>query len=166
MNTIYRVRWGSLVIIITIVISIVIICVNMKLVYYLFNSGDFILSGIVLLIFNFTIGFTIAHSPLYLRINDHNIFLKKIYGKVIIDFSEIKSIDLFNSNFDIRMFGSGGFFGFIGIFSNDKYGWYRSYVGNPKQSFLIVTKNSKKYVFSCEKSEDIISIVKKHIKNE
>ena len=166
MNTIYKVKWGYLVKIITITLSLIFVLINIQLISYLLSSGYFIYAGIVLVIFNIIIGFTILHTPLFVKINDKNILLKKIYGKFEINYSDIQSIEPFYSSFDLRMFGSGGFLGFIGIFSNDRYGWYKSYVGNPKQSFIIITKNNRKYVFSCENREEVINTVKQHIKNE
>ena len=165
MNTIYKVKWGWLVVIITITVSLIVVWLNVQLVFSLLNSENYISRGIILVIFNSVIGITVLQTPRFVKTCDKKILLKKIYGKFEINYSEIQAVAPFNPGLSLRVFGSGGFLGFLGIFSSEKYGWYKSYIGNAKQSFLIITKNNKKYVFSCENSEEVIRTIKQHIEN-
>jgi hypothetical protein len=161
---IYRVKWSNLVKITTVIVSIILLFVEWKIIYSLIHSNNILLSVSILMIINLVIIITLLNTPLYIKLTTDSIILKKIGGKIQIKYSEIKVIQPHNAYPDMRLFGSGGFFGYIGIFSSDNYGWYNSYVENPKQSFLIATNKNKKYVFSCENREDIINRVKQQIK--
>ncbi|GHT40937.1 hypothetical protein FACS189437_07210 [Bacteroidia bacterium] len=163
-NSIYRVRWNTLVKITTVIVSIILLFVEWEVVNSLIHSNNILLCVILLSVINFMIIITILNVPLYLKLTEDAIILKKIGGSIKIEYNEIQFIQTHNAYPDMRLFGSGGFFGYIGIFSNDKQGWYNSYVENPKQSFLITTNKNKKYVFSSENREDIINKVKQQIK--
>ena len=59
----------------------------------------------------------------------------------------------------MRIFGSAGFFGYIGIFYNKRIGKYTSFVGDTHQCFLVTTKSGRKYAFSCESPDEVITQV-------
>jgi hypothetical protein len=105
----------------------------------------------------------VCNIPLYIKLTGETIIIKKMFGGIKINYSDIVFIKRFNPESDLRIFGSMGFGGFIGKFSNNDYGWYTSYVLDVKQTFLIAVKNKQKYAFSCENSEDFINKINIHV---
>jgi hypothetical protein len=104
-------------------------------------------------------------SPVFIETNETGIILHKIIGKLVINYEQIAKIEYYKpDSSEIRLFGSGGFFCFVGKFKNKTIGTYQSYVGDYSQSFLIQTKENKNYVFSCENRDLIINTIKTFIK--
>jgi hypothetical protein len=162
----YRVKWCLLVIITTIAIALVLLSIDVNLIFGLIYPENIIVRIFLLIIINITLLSIVFNIPLYIRLNDESITVKKIFGKIQIKYSDIVFAKNFNPAADSRLLGSGGFGGFIGKFSNNDYGWYTSYVLNNKQTFLISVKNNRKYAFSCENSKEIIDKINKRITND
>ena len=57
----------------------------------------------------------------------------------------------------MKMFGSGGLWGFVGVFRNSDIGSYNAFIGDMQQSFLIRTVEGRLYVFSVEDVDDLIA---------
>jgi hypothetical protein len=107
--------------------------------------------------------FFISLTPVSMQMSDTRFVLKKIFGKVAIDYDQIIAVESYRFSTDMRLCGSGGFCGFTGIFFNPQKGKYSSYIVNPAQSFMITTKNGKRYAFSCKNALTAIEIIEKHI---
>jgi hypothetical protein len=161
MNVKVNTRWNNQVRIITVIVAILAIFVEITLISKYADNSYF---GILAIILAVALGAFVLNAPLSITLNDSQLVLKKILGKTVIKYNHIDSISPYvRDGSDIRVFGSGGFCGYVGIFSNRKIGKYIAYVGDPKQSFLVKTKNGKKYVFSCENVEIVIDTVKKYL---
>lgn len=63
----------------------------------------------------------------------------------------------------MRVFGSVGFFGYIGFFRGDEIGHYKGFMGDTGQAFLIRTVHGNLYVFSTETPDKTIEELKKRI---
>lgn len=125
----------------------------------------FILCALLFAIISATIFFSYMYAPMCIRLTDSSLILHRGIGKKVIDYSDIREIDIYKSEgIIVRVCGIGGVFGFIGKFYNKKIGHYFSYVGDYSQTFYVQQKNGKKYVFSCEDREYIVFIVKKKVK--
>ena len=86
--------------------------------------------------------------------------LKKLFGTNSLKYSQILSVEKHKpSLWDMRIFGSAGFFGYIGIFYNKHIGKYTSFVGDTHQCFLVTTKSGRKYAFSFESPDEVITEV-------
>ena len=84
--------------------------------------------------------------------------LKKLFGANSLKYSQILSVEKHKPSFwDMRIFGSAGFFGYIGIFCNKRIGKYTSFVGDTHQCFLVTTKSGRKYALSCESPDEVIT---------
>ena len=70
------------------------------------------------------------------------------------------------SFWDMRVFGSGGFFGYIGFFQGNEIGRYSGFFADTSQAFLIRTKRGKLYVFSTEAPDRTVEELKKRIQLE
>ncbi|MGL4293169.1 MAG: PH domain-containing protein [Bacteroidales bacterium] len=165
MKNTYKVKWSPVIKTITILLAISFICIELTLSYKLANHHNLYLIALTLF-FNLMLFILIINIPTTVTLDTTGITLKKVYGKIHIRYDEINTIKSFQPISDIRVFGSGGFGGYIGIFSNEQYGWYHSFVGNPKQSFIIMTNKKKAYAFSCENNSRVIDTIKKELQTE
>lgn len=163
MTTKLNVQWSTYVKCITFLVAIIIVAVEAGIIYKLLHSFDWLLL-MVGIFFLLIFIYNLFESPLSIEVTDSQVLLNKITTQIKINFDEIDTIRIYKrGTFDIRLFGSGGFCGFIGYFSSKEIGKYRAYVGNYDQAFLIKTKNKKNYVLSCEDRDLIISRVKAKI---
>lgn len=64
-----------------------------------------------------------------------------------------------SKNNDVRTFGSGGFFGYLGYFYAYNWGKYTAYVTDGNNMVAIET-TKKKYVVSCEDPQILIDCIK------
>jgi hypothetical protein len=131
---IYKVKWSPLVSVTTVGVALVFLYIDISLINGLIYSASAALRTLIVGIVNVIVLSVILNIPLYIKLNNDSIEVKKIVGKIQIKFSDIVFVKSFNPSADIRIFGSGGFGGFIGKFSNNDYGWYTSYVLNTKQN--------------------------------
>ena len=88
--------------------------------------------------------------PRYLIIENGLIIITHPIGRTVIEMSQvlkIEAIDRSELRGSLRLFGSGGFFGWFGIFRNSKLGTYRLYSGQLENLYLIKT-STKSYIIS------------------
>ena len=88
--------------------------------------------------------------PRYLLVDDKSIVITHPIGQTVIlksDITEISAVERSDIRGSIRLFGSGGFFGWFGIFRNSKLGTYRLYSGQLENLYLIKT-STKSYIIS------------------
>lgn len=162
MNTKINIRWNNQVRFITVLVATVLLSAEVALINRYIGGAN---SGLLAIIIIASLFFVFMLSaPLSITLNDSQIVLKKVLGKITINYSQISSVRSYiPESGDIRVFGSGGFGGYVGVFSNREIGRYFSYVGDTKQAFLIRTKSGKNYVFSCENVEFVIETIKKYL---
>ncbi|MDR2840250.1 MAG: PH domain-containing protein [Paludibacter sp.] len=104
---------------------------------------------------------TLSFLPIKVSINDSEITVTKIIGTVSIKIADIqqiertKAVDTVNS---VRIFASGGFWGYIGKLNSPALGDYFSYVTNSADKITIKT-NDKIYIISCNNPEAMINAV-------
>ena len=104
----------------------------------------------------------IATMPIRLTIGNDKIILHRLFGAINIpikDIIAIKAIPNSETAFSIRIFGSGGLFGYLGKFKNKKLGYYTMYATDINELILIRTAR-KTYVFSCRNRDKFIESVK------
>lgn len=105
--------------------------------------------------------YSVWEIPMSLTLTDDKLIINRLAGHTGIDFMQISTVEVYKGNgSDLRLFGSGGFGGYWGVFYNDTIGRYRSYVGDYAQAFWIKTKEGKSYVLSCENRDLVIQTIK------
>ncbi|MDR0506242.1 MAG: hypothetical protein LBH32_05445 [Dysgonamonadaceae bacterium] len=157
-----KVRWGISVKIITVSVILILAAVEYYAISSLINSKGWIEMAIICAIPLIMLYFA-TESPAFIELNETGVLLHKLSRKLI-RYEQIENVDCYKPDkSEIRFWGSGGFFGFIGKFSNAKIGFYQSYTGDYSQAFLIQTKDNKKYVCSCENRDLLINTIKKQI---
>jgi len=157
-----KVRWSYGVRVITIVVSLLLLFAEYEILS-IFDKRNWLIifcSLLVLLIF----AYCISNSPVYVKLSDSELVFKKVIGRITIPYSEVKKVEVFKPEFEnVRLFGSGGFWSYTGLFSNKDIGKYNSYVGDPDQAFLIQLNNGKNYAFSCENRDFVVDAIEKYI---
>ncbi|MDR3286055.1 MAG: PH domain-containing protein [Prevotellaceae bacterium] len=158
----FNVKWSLAVKIITAVCAVVLIAAEISLINSIFSDNN-IWRIVAVFLIAVALGFILV-APVSIQIADDHILLKRVLGKVVIYFDNIEKIEYYrHSKHDIRVFGSGGYGGYLGVFSNAQIGKYSAYVGNLSQAFLIQLKNGKNYVFSCENRDFVIETINNKI---
>lgn len=158
-----NVQWSNYVKTITLIVSLVLIAAEVLLLVFLYPAFDWIMLLCCILIVAVSL-YCAMMAPMTVSFDDSAFVLHKLIGKIQISCDTILEIGEYEPGTgELRIFGSGGFLGFTGLFWNKQFGKYWSYVGCYKQAFYIITEN-KKYVFSCENRDAIISAINKVIK--
>ena len=91
--------------------------------------------------------------PRYLIVQNGLLIITHPIGRTVIEKSDvvkIEAIDRSELRGSLRLFGSGGFFGWFGIFRNSKLGTYRIYCGQLENLYFVKTQ-TKSYVISSTK---------------
>jgi hypothetical protein len=159
-DTKLTVKWSKFVKGLTLIVGIVIAATELFLFTRLLASFD----PIPVLLFLLLLGvvcYCITIAPVSIILNDSDLTLKKIIGNIKINYKDITEAGIYvPEGIDVRIVGSGGFGGYTGLFYNKTLGKYQSYVGDYDQAFFIITKNNKKYVFSCEDRELVLQTIR------
>jgi hypothetical protein len=102
------------------------------------------------IIFGIVAVWVLLTMPRYLLLDDKSIVITHPIGQTVIlksDIIEVRAVERSELRGSIRLFGSGGFFGWFGIFRNSKLGTYRLYCGQLENLYLVKT-TTKKYIIS------------------
>ncbi len=109
------------------------------------------------IIFGIVAIWVLLTMPRYLLLDDKSIVITHPIGQTVIlksDIIEVRAIERSDIRGSIRLFGSGGFFGWFGIFRNNKFGTYRLYCGQLENLYLVKT-TTKKYIISSSVSIEL-----------
>lgn len=122
-----------------------------------------ILFGCVIVIVLLSLGAILLYAPKEIILDDTWLTLIKGGGKLTVAYADIEEIRMYDprNTGNIRVFGIGGIYGYIGRFYNRDIGYYTSYVGDYSQAFLIRTKKGRKYLFSCDNAAHIVKEIEK-----
>ena len=158
-----NVHYSRVVRIITVIVSLIIIIGEIFLITKYIHNNDYKLLFIIIILLILPLVF-VLNAPVYILLEPQCFIMKKVLGKVKINYNSILFIDRYSPSLrDVRIFGSGGFWGFIGLFSSEKIGKYYSFVGDSEQCFFIRTISGNSYVFSSEDVDIVIENIKKRI---
>ena len=151
-----NVHYSRVVRIITVIVSLIIFLITKYI-----HNNDYKLLFIIIILLLLPSVF-VLNAPVYILLEPQCFIMKKVFGKVKINYDSILFINRYSPSLrDVRIFGSGGFFGFIGLFSSEKIGKYYSFVGDSEQCFCIKTISGNSYVFSSEDVDIVIEKIKK-----
>ena len=102
------------------------------------------------IIFGIVAIWVLLTMPRYLIIQNGLLIITHPIGRTVIEKSQvvkIEAIERSDLRGSLRLFGSGGFFGWFGIFRNSKFGVYRIYCGQLENLYHIKTL-TKSYIIS------------------
>lgn len=101
------------------------------------------------------------YGAAYLKADRDKIVLCSILKSIKIPIRNVASIELFQPTMGaIRVFGSGGFMGYWGIFKEGDIGRYYAFYGKASDCFLIRLTNGDKYVLGCENPEAMADYIR------
>ena len=162
----YTVNWSRSVKALTITLSIIFVLTELFLLIASFNFTDdwhdrawCLFTFIVILSVS---AYTMALTPLSISLTPAELILYRPIGKKKFPIDCIQHIDVYNEEAGIRIFGSGGFWGFVGLFYSKQLGKHSAYVGDYHEAFYIILNSGKKVVLSCENRDFIISSITEH----
>lgn len=112
-------------------------------------------AGMVTVIVTYTLFILLAiwvllTMPRHLLIDSKSIVITHPIGQTVIlksDIVEVRAVERSELRGSLRLFGSGGFFGWFGVFHNSKFGVYRLYCGQLENLYLIKTL-TRNYIIS------------------
>ncbi|WP_026451976.1 PH domain-containing protein [Aequorivita capsosiphonis] len=142
-NSVRIITIGGILLLISIIISIILIREHYEITIGI---------GATLILLGFLIYFYF-NSLQVVIIKNEILILKKNIGKIEIKFSEIKSVKSISGTVLTMTAGSKGFFGFIGVTMDGS----KSFVKDRSNVIQLITSSNKKYLFSCDNSEDLIN---------
>ncbi len=100
------------------------------------------------------------YAPLYIQADKRYIAVVSPLRSHRIAIDDIESIRLFQPTLGAkRLFASGGFMGYWGLFSEGDVGKYTAYYGKASDCFLIRTKSGKQYVLGCCCPEKMVRFI-------
>jgi len=153
-NKIYF-EWSSFVIVLTIIV-VFILCYCIYISVRNYPNISAIATGSVIMLILFYVA---TQIPVYLRYNADTIAIKHLIGQTKIPIDSITALKKVDDNitaYSIRKFGSGGFGGYLGKFSNKQLGNYTMYATQVKNLVLIKT-TKRQYIVSCKRYNELIA---------
>jgi hypothetical protein len=135
------------------------------IVYEIQNNNQISLSvKSIILIAPLSILLTYLFMPKQYEINEKELVIHRKIGNLKIVLNEITQIEKIEAytqlGFVIRLFGSAGFFGWLGIFYSGKYGIFKMYAGAASPLVMITYGNGKKIGISPEDLDDFMKQIK------
>ena len=165
MEQYFKVRWSWWVRITTVVVTVALLgLLNYSLNKFMIDNDDYEALLISLTIF-ILYGVFMINAPISVKLTTQYFELKKVVGSIRIEYAAISYIGRYTPTLsDMKMFASGGLWGFVGVFRNSDIGSYNAFIGDMQQSFLIRTVEGRVYVFSVEDVDDLIASIKRVIR--
>jgi|Deesub1362A_J573_1020465.scaffolds.fasta_scaffold14562_3 hypothetical protein len=155
----YGLPTGSGVKIITFLTLVLPLAVAISL-YWLYSIDFFVIGVAVTLPIFVIFAIVYAYSPKEVILEIDRIVIRKVFGEVTIPYSRIKDVSYFGKLKwkTIRLFGSGGLFGWFGLFHITEIGEVWVYARRNKDMVLI--KADKNYLLAPENPEDFMENLK------
>lgn len=159
-------HWSGSVRAITIVTLIVLIGTGFYLETKIWPEGMLWLKYLLRTVISGTILIGLGYMPIRLKASKERITVSRLFGSLTIPVDEILEAGILQKtdiSDSIRLFGSGGLFGFLGLFRNTSLGKYTMYATDLDHLLFIRTRN-RKYVFSCSRSEELLEYIDLRLK--
>lgn len=103
------------------------------------------------------------YGPAYIKADADNIVMCSILKSRKIPLREVERVELFRPAYGaIRIFASGGFMGYWGVFREGGIGRYYAFYGKASDCFLVSMKNGDKYVLGCDKPDLMVDYINSH----
>lgn len=154
-------HWGTDVLVVTILTLVVLLSAAWFTLVMEYPDQAFWLKYLSMAIIVGTIVIGSCYAPIRLKANGDKITIRLLLVLREIPLNEVievRKLSKFEVSGSIRTFGSGGLFGYLGCFKNNKLGNYTMYATEWNNLVLIRT-NNKKYVISCTKAQDLVEYI-------
>ncbi|PIS46490.1 MAG: hypothetical protein COT17_08240 [Elusimicrobia bacterium CG08_land_8_20_14_0_20_51_18] len=113
----------------------------------------------------FTLFLTYIYSPRGYAITATHLVIRRAWKPVLLELAEIEKAEALSGEmlaYSFRLWGSGGLFGFFGLFINRKLGRYTAYYTD--FSKLVLVKAGKTYVISPSDTREFLAALSERIK--
>lgn len=101
------------------------------------------------------------YGAAYIKVDADHITLGSILRCKRISMRQVESAKRFQPTMGaIRIFASGGFMGYWGIFREGDIGRYYGFYGKASDCFLVRMKNGDKYVLGCKNPDEVVSYIR------
>lgn len=122
---------------------------------------------VILAIYLVMIFCALFYGPAYIKVTPDDVIMGSIFRSRKLPMRNIESVELFQPTMGaIRIFASGGFMGYWGIFKEGDIGRYYAFYGKSSDCLLIRMKNGDKYVLGCENPNGIVDYIQFQIKKQ
>lgn len=145
--------------------SILTIAVTAILVYALYDTYGTSKFGLIAFLVILLWAFALMYAPIRVELVEDRLIMRHPFKKTKLRLEDISAIEPYQPTMgEIRILGSGGYFGHWGIFRAGDIGKYTGYYGKSSDCFLIRMKNGDKYVFGCQNASEMIETVNQRIR--
>lgn len=108
--------------------------------------------------------FSLFYAPVKVTLSDEHLIMHHPVKKTKLALKDIYGVESYQPTMgEIRLIGSGGYFGHWGMFRAGGMGRYIGFYGKSSDCFMIRMKNGDKYVFGCQNPSEIIDALSKRI---
>lgn len=106
----------------------------------------------------------LLYAPVAIKADREYICIKTIMMRHLIPIRDIEYIELFQPTMgSIRLFASGGYMGYWGVFREAVIGRYNAYYGKASDCFLVKTTNGTTYVLGCQNPQAMVSYIQSNL---
>jgi len=131
------------------IISAVVIAIPFVMIivqYFMVNDNNVILTLTSFFLFITYLVAWLLHPTSY-EITNENLLIHRPLHAIKISLASIKNIERTEPGYSMRILGSGGLFGYFGLFSSNKLGRHHRYTGN-NENLVLLNTGKKKYLLS------------------
>ncbi len=114
----------------------------------------------ILLIVVFAV--TYLYSPKRIVLEEDKIIIERVLGKVEIPYTDIREVSLVSRPKMLRLFGSGGLFGYFGLFN---FEGETVHVYTKRLKDLVLIKASKTYLIAPDNPDEFMKSLKYKLRN-
>ena len=99
-------------------------------------------------------------APVKIYADRERVTVKSVLKNHKIPMRQVESVELFQPTLGTyRLFASGGFMGYWGLFREGGIGKYAAYYGKASDCFLLRMKNGDNYVLGCENPSAMVDYI-------
>lgn len=104
------------------------------------------------------------YGTLYVKADTGHIFLGSPLRSHKLNMRDVESVELFQPTMGaIRLFASGGFMGYWGLYREGDIGRYYAFYGKASDCFIVRMKDGGQYVLGCENPREMADYISSHM---
>lgn len=116
---------------------------------------------ILLPVFLILVVSALFYGASYIRVDEDHIVLGSVLRGAKIALNDVESVEMFQpAKGAVRIFASGGFMGYWGMFNGRDIGRYYGFYGRASDCFLVRMKDGGKYVLGCDHPEEMVARIR------
>lgn len=145
----------------SVVFSAALIAGIAALAYILYVRGETVAAACALAALLFLVGASLFCAPTRIGLGDDALVVYTPLRRVRLPFESIESVRICPPTMAARrIWGSGGFLGYWGLFSERDLGRYTAFHGRASDCFLVTLRDGRKYMLGCEDYPAMVSSIK------